>query len=256
MSDSPEVYNLRDLKPGDMFQFLSFESIADEKVTFMPSLDTVYIVSHHELGRQTYTKSWRFMRTEQRKCVITWLFAKTNEDTPVPNIRDMYSHYTRYTGEVPGERPYGSLSSGRDSLSHQRGEAPVYDDTAVRLIQRGPTSSTASKVWKTIREGGGRTHQLVVVTVAELGFSERASLHEIYSKAEERGLRRCSVDVVPRLHEISEPSLHTPDKWIMVSGSSNDPLVLTSNGVVQRPNGDQLDEAWAPERRFMFVLPQ
>lgn len=104
---------------------------------------------------------------------------------------------------------------------------------------------------------------LVVVSVAELGFPEGAKLSDIYAAAKKRGLELCPNEVGPqlRLQYKDQPK----GEWLLIgmepiSGSGGALYVF---GVGHRDHGLWFftdhggpDYIWNGRNRFVFVLPR
>lgn len=127
---------IRSLRPGDVFRFKDFESIADQRVTFRVSLEEEYIVHDHVAARRLYEYDrLRPWMTTSRKCIETYIFRKTDAATRIPPDRNaMGVHYTDYDGELRGEPPYRSIVTGQDSLASERGRRPKFRDTLVNVV--------------------------------------------------------------------------------------------------------------------------
>ena len=104
---------------------------------------------------------------------------------------------------------------------------------------------------------------LVILSVAELGFKEATRLDRIYAKAKELGLELCSPEVGPALR------LAYPDQpygeWLRIAmeplAGSDDSLRVFK--VVYGHDGRWLhsryglpDDLWLPGSRWVFVLPR
>ncbi len=99
---------------------------------------------------------------------------------------------------------------------------------------------------------------LVVVSVADLGFKDGARCRQIYDRAEELGLKLCPPEVGPQLclqysfqpkHECLIVGMK-PNNGGRFFGLEHDNYGLWLCGVCGRPN-----YFWAGNRRFIFVLP-
>ncbi|OGZ73426.1 MAG: hypothetical protein A2908_04090 [Candidatus Staskawiczbacteria bacterium RIFCSPLOWO2_01_FULL_38_12b] len=104
---------------------------------------------------------------------------------------------------------------------------------------------------------------LVVVSVAELGFPKGAGLKDIYAVAKKRGLELCPNEVGPqlRLQYKDQPK----NEWLIIgmepiAGSGG---ALSVFGVEHNGYGFWLntyygypDDVWSEHYRFVFVLPR
>ena len=103
---------------------------------------------------------------------------------------------------------------------------------------------------------------LVVVSVAELGFKDGAKLKDIYAKAQQLGLQLCPNEVGPKLRlEYADQPM---GEWLIIGMEP-----ITASGgflrlfrVERRDNGlwldslyDNPDDIWNADNRFVFVLP-
>ncbi|MDP2855953.1 MAG: hypothetical protein Q8N90_02395 [bacterium] len=104
---------------------------------------------------------------------------------------------------------------------------------------------------------------LVVRTVADLGFKEAARLDRIYAKAKELGLELCPPEVGPALRLAYPDQPH--DEWLRIAmdpiSDSGGPLRIF--GVVHGDDGQWLDSGsgnpgglWDSDDQFLFVLPR
>jgi len=104
---------------------------------------------------------------------------------------------------------------------------------------------------------------LVVVSVAELGFKDGAWLRDIYARAKKLGLELCPNEVGPqlRLRYVEQPR----DEWLLIGmevivdlsgnlclfGVGRSGAVLWIDGYHGSP-----DNFWNSDGRFVFVLPR
>jgi len=104
---------------------------------------------------------------------------------------------------------------------------------------------------------------LVVVSVAELGFPKGATLRDIYATAKKRGLELCPNEVGPqlRLQYKDQPK----DEWLIVgmepiTDSDGDLDLFSvghfSDGLWLDTSDDYPDGVWHEDYRFVFVLPR
>ena len=103
---------------------------------------------------------------------------------------------------------------------------------------------------------------LVVISVAELGFKKGASLNDIFAKAKERGLELCPNEIGPqlRLQYADQPM----DEWLIIG---MEPFIISDDNLrlffVGRDGDIWLGSCyyspkitWSASSRFVFVLPR
>ena len=104
---------------------------------------------------------------------------------------------------------------------------------------------------------------LVVISVADLGFPEGAPLKDIFARAQEFGLRLCQNQVGPELRDQYEDQ--PQGEWLIIGmepiTDSDGDLGLFhvgrgSGGLWLDTNYDNPDHVWRGGRRFVFVLPR
>jgi hypothetical protein len=104
---------------------------------------------------------------------------------------------------------------------------------------------------------------LVIVSVAELGFKNRAKLKDIFTRAKELGLQLCPNEVGPQLR-LQYPD-QSKNEWLIIGmepvADSVGYLRLFSvahggGGLWLGAYYDYPDSVWISSNRFVFVLPR
>jgi hypothetical protein len=104
---------------------------------------------------------------------------------------------------------------------------------------------------------------LVVVSVADLGFKNRPTREKIYARAKELGLDLCPAEVGPQLR--LQYKDHPNDEWLVIGmepiAGSDGTLELfgvghVGDGLWLESCDDNPGSVWSERSRFVFVLPR
>lgn len=130
----------------------------------------------------------------------------------------------------------------------------VNDDVLLLLGIGSPAITTAPKETEI---------DLVLVTVAELGFKRGATRQDIYKRAEELGLELCPIEVAPQLRLqykdqpygkwalVATPSITDVNRSLKVFAMAHD-----ENDLRLSSTHGGLDRFWNDLNRWVFVRPR